>query len=63
LGHTTASDLLAQAKSKRELAAIFAQLAQAMMVPRHKRELTEHAARLELEAVRLESAAAVGPSR
>jgi hypothetical protein len=57
------TDLLAQAKSRLELAAIFAQLAQAMSVHRHRRELTEHAKRLELEALRLELAAKVAPRR
>jgi hypothetical protein len=43
-----------QAKSRRELAAIYAQLAQAMSVHRHWQELTGHAERLEMEALRLE---------
>jgi hypothetical protein len=55
------ANLLAQAKSKRELAAIFAQLAQAMSAPRHRQELTEHAERLELEALRLEFEAKAVP--
>jgi hypothetical protein len=43
-----------QAKSRRELAAIYAQLAQAMSVHRHWQELIGHAERLEMEALRLE---------
>jgi hypothetical protein len=48
------ANLLAQAKSRRELAAIYAQLAQAMSVHRHWQELTGHAERLEMEALRME---------